>query len=228
MITVITPTGDRPEAFDLLRKWMGNQIIRPDQWIVVDDGKVPLQFTESFEYLRRDPRIDDPEFTLSLNLQKSIPDIKGDKILIMEDDEYYAPQYIEEMSHRLDDHEVVGINNGRYYHLPSGGYIQRRWMAQASLAQTGFRRSFLTDFVKCIDGDTYIDTRIWRKAKGHLFDDENNKLYLGMKGLPGRMGIGYGHRDFSRFHQDSPDHKVLRQWCTDADIYLELKGTINV
>ena len=36
----------------------------------------------------------------------------GDKIIIIEDDDYYAPTYIEEMSTRLVHHEVVGIAGG--------------------------------------------------------------------------------------------------------------------
>ena len=42
MITVITPTGDRPLAFSLCRKWIFNQTIKPDQHIIVDDGKIPM------------------------------------------------------------------------------------------------------------------------------------------------------------------------------------------
>ena len=36
---VITPTGDRPEAFALCVKWMKSQDLSPHVWVVVDDGE---------------------------------------------------------------------------------------------------------------------------------------------------------------------------------------------
>jgi len=45
IITAITPTGDRPLALALCQQWMDAQTVRPDQWIVVDDGKIPYKST---------------------------------------------------------------------------------------------------------------------------------------------------------------------------------------
>jgi hypothetical protein len=153
-ITAITPTGDRPLAFELCKRWMAGQTRKPDQWIIVDDGKEPIpRFVdrdfnplELFCYVRREPRRDDPSFTLDLNLKAALPHIDGDKILIIEDDEYYAPGYIAEMARRLDSFEVVGICQSKYYHLPTGGYRQIGNTGHASLAETGFRKSFLPFF----------------------------------------------------------------------------------
>jgi len=225
MITAVTPTGDRPLAFALCRRWIQNQRVKPDQWIVVDDGKEPIADTSGFEYVRRDPG---PEKnTLALNLRAAVPKIQGDKILIIEDDEYYAPGYVEAMSRQLEKAETVGIGKSRYYHLPTGGYMVIGNGGHASLAQTGFRKSFLSEFRKLLTpGKLYIDFAIWQRAKARksalVFLDDKNPLYVGMKGLPGRAGIGRGH-DSRIYRQIDRGRQVLRRWIPrDYQIYLDL------
>lgn len=228
-ITVITPTGDRPLAFRLCQEWMRRQTRRPDQWLVIDDGKTPLVPETPMQYVRREARPDDPRFTLDLNMKTALPLITGDKILIMEDDEYYAPEYIEEISRRLDQHEIVGIVHAKYYYLPTGGYYTNTNVAHASLAETAFRVSFLPTFAECVNrGSTpdFLDTQLWRRAsKDGLFLDSERSLYVGMKGLPGRAGMGTGHNPSIgyRNQRDDPDHAMLKQWMPkDYQIYLDI------
>jgi hypothetical protein len=226
-VTAITPTGDRPLAFALCQQWMKNQTLKPSQWLVVDDGKTPLIPTSAMQYVRREPKSDDPQHTLILNLKAALPLIRGEKIIIIEDDEYYAPEYIAEMSRRLDHHELVGIMHAKYYHLPTGGYYKIGNTTHASLAETGFRRSFLPELETLWAGDTSLDMRIWQKAgnRGHLFDDDSNSLYVGIKGLPGRAGIGAGHRPSLYHKKDTADRSVLKQWMPrDHGIYLDILG----
>lgn len=227
MLTLITPTGDRPLAFALCQNWIRKQTLQPDQWIVVDDGKVPLKSYVPMEYVRREPQANDPKHTLILNLKTAMPLIKGDKIIIIEDDEYYAPEYVREMAHRLDQREVVGIMRSKYYHLPTGGYLQIRNTTHASLAETGFRSSFVPELSGIWDGDPSLDMRIWQKAgpaRSLLFVDDDKPLYLGIKGLPGRMGIGAGHNPaMYRNIRDIADRAVLRQWVSqDYQVYLDI------
>lgn len=236
-ITVITPTGDRPLAFALCQQWMAHQTRKPDQWIVVDDGKVPLMPAYGMTYVRREPRPDDPQHTLALNMQAALSHIKGDKILICEDDEYYAPGYIEEMARRLDQAEVVGICRAKYYHLPTGGYVQIGNTGHASLAETGFRKSFLPVVAECTKRGIvphYLDEQIWRivneskrtgrKIPSHLFVDDTTPLYVGIKGLPGRAGIGQGHNPaMYHNHLDAAGRPVLKQWIPkDHQIYMDI------
>ncbi len=231
-ITVITPTGDRPLAFALCRQWMKHQTLQPDQWIVVDDGKRPLKPSAPMQYVRREPRPDDPEHTLILNLKTAMPLIKGDNVMIIEDDEYYASEYIEEMARRLNQHEVAGIGRSKYYHLPSGGNWQTKNTAHASLAETGFRDSFLPEFKELLNKNTiHLDFDIWKKAiekgRGFLFIDSDKKpLYVGIKGLPGRCGIGIGHNpnhSIYRRHPHDLSRNILKQWIPkDHEVYMDV------
>jgi hypothetical protein len=241
-ITLITPTGDRPVAFDLCRRWMRNQTIQADQWIIIDDGKVPMDagsFGPEITYIRREPKPTDYKHTLTINIREAIPLISGDKILIIEDDEYYAPAYVEEMARRLDDYEVVGIGCSKYYHIQTGGYDIHKNMFHASLAQTGFRKSFLSIFTECVLAGmetAWLDDRLWtrvQKSKGTkneirslIFVDDDESLYAGIKGIPGRHGIGIGHKTESyRLHPEDPGREQLKKWVpNDYVVYLDLLG----
>ena len=254
-ITVVTLTGDRPQAFSLCRLWMSRQTRIPDQWIVVDDGKVPIMPTNEMQYVRRQPKSDDPKYTMLLNMRTALPLVVGKKIMIMEDDEWYSFRYVEEMARRLDKYEVVGIARSKYYHLPSGRYLRHSNMDHASLAQTAFRSSFLPEVAKLLEGDNFLDIRIWKKVdkidkfqsgekyfaakerevgdgQGLLFDDGNGEdgscLYVGIKGLPGRPGIGVGHRHHGGYLQDTSDRKMLQKWIPgDYQIYLDILAGEN-
>jgi len=237
MVTAITPTGDRPLAFTLCKQWMAMQTRKPDQWIVVDDGKVPMRPPEGAIYIRRVPLPSDPAHTLNTNLKAAMPYVRGEKILIIEDDEYYAPQYVETMAKKLDAWEVVGIMMAKYYHLPTGGYAQLANTIHASLAQTGFKSSFLGDLKALLeinDPHEYLDMKIWHKVmpeqRGYLFRDEKMPLYVGIKGLPGRLGIGMGHNPLSYGNKrDDADRGVLRKWMPrDAEAYMDVvKGRLT-
>ncbi len=162
-----------------------------------------------------------------------MPLIKGDKIIIIEDDEYYAPEYIETMARELDLHEIAGIGRSRYYHLFSSSNVQIRNIGQASLAETGFRSSFLPMFSKLLaENGTFLDIALWRKVKrsgrGFIFTDDENPLYVGIKGLPGRYGIGVGHDSdngiYRTFPHDNESRNILRQWIPNDDfnIYMSI------
>lgn len=240
-ITLITPTGDRPLAFTLCQNWMRKQTLQSYQWIVIDDGKIPMKPYVSMEYIRREPQADDPQCTLILNLMTGFPLIKGNKIIIIEDDEYYAPKYVAEMAIRLDQYEVVGIGNTKYYHLFSGGHYRHRNKDRASLAQTAFRDSFLTEFKEILTTNieiARIDKHIWENfgEGNHKFifvDNDNDPLYVGIKGLPGRPGI-IGHDPEAspyrklRSYSDK-SRKVLMQWIPeDYGIYMDIiKGKLT-
>ncbi len=235
-ITFITPTGSRPLAFSLCQNWIKNQTLQPDLWIVIDDGKTPTKPVISLReilYLRRNPSSTDPKHTLLVNLQKALPYIKGDKILFIEDDEYYAPKFAETISAKLDEHEVVGINNARYYYLPTYASCRVGNKKHASLAQTAFRKSFLREFSRLVDAETgALDMKLWKVItatnRGHLFLDDAEPLYVGMKGLPGRRGRGGGHTSGSWRYQQSfldANKRLLRYWIPDDDdfkVYLDL------
>lgn len=238
-VIVITPTGDRPIPFNLSRRWMSQQTLKPTKWIIVDDGKVPMQpwEYESYEfYVRREPQDDDPKHTLIINIKTALSYINRQdsdtKIIFWEDDEYYSPDYLAVMSEKLDTKQVVGICYAKYYHLLTGSYVIHSNKKHASLAQTAFHISIIHLVDECIAlgmEKNWLDCNIWKrimKSEGKIHSEifkDTQHLFVGMKGLPGRFGIGIGHKVSSYRLCDNPDRAVLKEWIpNDYSAYMDL------
>jgi hypothetical protein len=231
-ITCITCTGDRIVAFDLCARWMQDQTIIPSQWIVIDDGKIPMaNIPKNCEYIRREPQKNDPLHTMVINLKLALSKVTGDKIIIIEDDEYYAPEYIKEMSKQLNGYDLVGIGKSKYYNIQAFKYYQhngKEFSDHASLAQTAFKKSLIPSILGKMNGDQFLDIRIWQGLKGnaHILVDDKESLYVGMKGLPGRSGIGSGHNPNMEGYKNDNNKTVLKEWIKNKkhlDLYLDLK-----
>jgi len=233
-ITVITPTGDRPLAFALCQQWMRNQTRRPDQWIVVDDGKMPLTPTPAMQYVRREPAPGEPRITLGLNILKAIDLIRGDLVFIMEDDDYYAPDYIATLVEKLEQQEIVGIGRARYYHISSGQYYRHPNITHASFGSTAFKKSIIpalrTAAKNCGD---FIDMALWKEVAGRglvFLDDDENPLHCSIKAMPGRFGVSHGHNSRTSYYRhDDSKHSILKTWTGKAsDVYVGLaQKTMN-
>lgn len=234
-LTFVTTTGDRPLTFALLQNWIRRQTLQPDQWIIIDDGKEPVKpfiSLREIRYLRGESQTENPKAALLSNLRMAAPLIKGDRVLFFEDDEYYASKYAETMVAKLNEHEIVGIYNSRYYYLPTGNNCRVGNAKHASLAQTGFRSSFLQEFRRLANSDTgALDMKLWReqgKKRGSLFLDDAEPLYVAMKGMPGRAGKGGAHTSDSWRYKLSlldGNQKLLRLWIPDEDdfnIYVDI------
>jgi hypothetical protein len=226
MLTVITPTGDRPLAFCLCRRWMEHQLLKPDQWIVVDDGKIPLpNDLPNMQYIRREPKLDDPDFTLSLNLLTAIPYIKGDKIAIIEDDDYYSHDYLSRIAKTLDLWDLTGYKRAKYYHLRAQKYLKFKNEDFASLAETAFRTSILSDFIKEIElQEKFLDVRFWRNSRRNkiLHTDDYRSVHVGIKGSPGRDGFGVGYDEKYYEYLVDREYRMLKKWIpNDYKYYLQ-------
>lgn len=173
------------------------------QWIVVDDGEKaikilpPVVNTFNYHYVRPEKLWRPGINTQRLNLDLALPLVTGDKIFFIEDDDYYAPNYLEFYSHLLNHFNVVGETNAKYYNLKYQCYKEMGNYKHSSLCQTAITKKALPLMDEAINsGELYIDTVFWEKVKrknlSHLlFYDAN--LSIGIKGMPGREGIGIGH-----------------------------------
>lgn len=219
-VSVITPTGGRPFAFQLCKEYLQRQIYDgPLQWVIVDDcipqerptwGRLGWEITEIYPH----PSWHIGQNTLARNLLAALDTIKYDNILIMEDDDWYAVDYIQTMSRLLRGAWIAGCSQSRYYHIPSGKYRVMRHPGTSSLCHTGFRE-LGTDYLRDVCQDIeFIDRRFWEKFTPLYKTLIDIPLCTGIKGLPGRPGIGMGHRpdDNEDWRQDDSDHSVLKRW----------------
>lgn len=225
-VTLITPTGDRPIPFALCERWMKKQTFDGSvQWIVVDDGAEPTTCTLGQQYIRRAPQPDDPRHTLARNLLTAIPHIRSDKILIIEDDDWYSPWYIEKMLPALTDADLVGLRDQIYYRIRD-----REWRLcpgtrrRASMCQTGMTSVVVPTLqAVCQDDFRATDIRLWRDWNGsrHFLPlQSSEKLSIGLKQLPGRKGQTSGWRKHPRGYAADNSEEFLKAWLgVDLEAY---------
>ena len=225
-ITLITPTGGRPEAFSLLERFISKQTYQGDiQWIVSDDCDPPTPCTMGQTIVRPTPLWQSGQNTQCRNLLSLIPLVLHDKILICEDDDAYSPYYLETMSNRLDISPIVGETNAHYYNVSTRSYRVLSNVHHASLCQTGIRAEVLPSLsTVCQHNKPWVDMELWRtwRRSSQLFrpDPVTGPLCVGIKGMPGRIGIGSGHRVKFGGAPD-PNGTVLRDWVgEDAEVYM--------
>ena len=220
-VTLITPTGDRHASFTKCEQWMRQQSYTGQiQWIVVDDGMTPTTCTMGQEYIRERPL---NYHSLCRNMRAAIPRIKGDVVLVIEDDDYYHPHYVSTMVGRLQHADLVGEFGAKYYYLK-----HRSWRHNvnsehhASLCRTGMTRAVVPMLTEVAQGKhPSIDLRLWRQWTGTTLSwrdpDGTQSLCVGIKGVDGRQSHGWRP---SRNAQRDRDREVLRRWVgEDARYY---------
>lgn len=220
MLQLLTATGCRPEAFALCERWMAAQTYTGQvTWIIVDDGVEPTPITRSPKgwtqvVIRPMPYWRPGQNTQARNLLKGLAAVDPRfPVLIIEDDDHYAPDWLATVAQALERAELVGECRARYYNIAQRKGRQLRNEGHASLCATAMRGAAIETFRRCCErSPKFIDLELWRRHRSrHLF---TGYRVVGIKGLPGRGGIGMGHRDDFRGEFD-PDGALLRQWVGD-------------
>lgn len=227
MLTLLTPTGARPQPWAICERLMAaQQHAGPVRWIIVDDGPEPQPVTFrragwTVDVVRPRPYWQQGQNTQVRNLLAGLASVQDDASLaIIEDDDHYAPDWLDTVAAALGRAELVGESCARYYNASLRRARQLRNGAHASLCATALRgRAIAALRRECGQAHKFIDLNLWRNFDGSklLFDGHR---VTGIKGLPGRGGIGMGHRpDFNG--EADPHGEILRQWIgADAELYL--------
>lgn len=233
MIALITPTGGRPKQIDLCSKWMKYQDYSGEVlWVIVDDC-VPVStdfLDDSFRVnwkikkVYPKPSWNIGDNTQCRNLLAAIDVVKSYKPIntfIIEDDDYYKPYYLTEMMKRVHGFDVIGERFTIYYNVVSRGWRRNGNRDHASLFQTAVSMYGLEAMRKiCEKKAKFIDLYLFRnfvnKYRINMFDGLD--LSIGIKGLPGRPGIGIGHKQKFLLNPD-PDFMMLKKWIGDDYIY---------
>ncbi len=228
-LTLLTPTGGRPQAWALCQRWMAAQdYAGPVRWLIVDDGEAeqPVTFDRDgwrLEIIRPEPRWQPGQNTQARNLLAGLAQVEPDsRLLIIEDDDHYAPDWLSTASAALSAGELIGETRARYYNLTTRYWREHGNEHHASLCATGVAGPALRMLHDCCLLPTrFIDLTLWRNYRGRRQLLSGHRV-TGMKGLPGRAGIGIGHaQDFVRGSRPDPQGAVLRGWIGgDAEAYL--------
>jgi len=222
--TIITPTGDRPIPFALCCQYVQRQTVLPAEWIVVDDGREgPTQVPDLpwVKYIRRQNR-EFPNHSLTMQMVRALQEVTTDHVIIMEDDDWYSPNYCEYMLGLLRGRDIAGIGNTVYYNVPERRYFVHDNREHSAWCNTAFHRRLFPKIQQTAQdchrrNYPYMDLTLWRNGKGwsKRLDLSNPKITIGIKGMPGRLGTCSGHRSTDRFTQDTHTCRFLRRTIGD-------------
>lgn len=225
MLTLLTATGARPHAWAICERLMAAQdFAGPVRWVIVDDGPAPQPVTfqrDGWELavIRPEPFWQPGQNTQARNLLAGLAVIgPGERVALVEDDDHYSPDWLTTVDRELQLAELVGEARARYYNLQLRRGRQLSNSAHASLCSTAVRGGALRALADaCRRQPKFIDLDLWRTARSrHLFGGHR---VVGIKGMPGRGGIGMGHRDDFTGQAD-PSGALLREWIgSDAELY---------
>lgn len=219
MLTLLTVTGERPQAFALCERWMAAQTYTGQvRWVIVDDGRTaqeinfePQRGIWHVEVYRPDPPWQPGQNTQARNLLAGLSVIKNsERLVIIEDDDYYAPGWLETVDKQLDKAQLVGETNARYYNVGKRIGKEMQNKTHSSLCSTAMRDQAIETFRSvCRPKIQFIDILLWQAHSDcHLFPGHQ---VVGIKGLPGRQGIGMGHDKKFTGVRDN-DGKLLIEW----------------
>lgn len=234
-IAVLTPTGDRRVALNRCSYYICRQTKLPDYWIITDDGKEPYKpATRGFFdtiYTNRPPS-DKKAKSFTGNLINGIEAIPEDTthVIMFEDDDWYSPVYIEKTMERFETghYKLIGQNRTIYYQIHKRAFRENQNTERASLCETAMTIDVVAKLKKMCEvkrDSAFVDARLWKYARENnipnfLYSDK--RYVIGIKGMPGRYGIGVGHR--AKSYRKDPYWEMLTKLIgeDDADWYKRL------
>ncbi|HEX2900444.1 MAG TPA: class I SAM-dependent methyltransferase [Bacteroidia bacterium] len=229
-ITLVLCTSDRPEAFALAEKYIKRQTVQPFEVLIFDDGNVPVKPTIGRHIFCPECR-GGTSMINKLKIAFSPGFIQGDIVICWEDDDLYAPNWIETCAKNLGDGRCDLFGEGRaiYYNVRDRWWFEHANMSHASLCSTAFtKRLFPLVLRLCNDANPFLDDRLWKNAPANrkrLLDPMQRggkRLVVGIKAMPGKVGYGGGHQKVDRNAKPDPDGAKLREFIgDDAALYEE-------
>lgn len=217
LLSIITPTGNRQQAFALCERYMAAQTFPEFEWVVVDDGEMATSVTMGQHVIRPNPRwLPGQASSQTRNLLEGLSYCHGEYVAVVEDDDAYLPGHLQRVMRELAHRKLVGECPALYYHVRNCCYRDMGNRFHASLCQTAFHRSMI-HLVQdiCHESSAFIDIRLWARTplKDRMLYEARN--VVGIKGMPGRDGVSGLHRDNG--HGWTADYGLtkLREWIGD-------------
>jgi hypothetical protein len=228
MLIALTPTGMRPEALKLCREYLSRQnLSTPRLWLVIDDGPQESSITTlkndwDTVILRPGHVWSASTNTQSRNILAGLDWINAQniddvQIAIIEDDDWYGPDWLAFVQAALSEVDLIGEDKARYYNVQYRLYNRLDNIHHASLRASAVTRNGIAALrAACETGLPLIDLEIWKSDISKRLVEST--MTVGIKGMPGRPGIAEGHHD--NFGKQDLDCSVLMDWIgADAKNY---------
>lgn len=219
-VCAVTCTGDRPELLNLCRKWIGNQTVKVDEWLVsydveerpaVDAGIIQKvsEVPEGWAALKHIAK-------QNWNLYNALKAVPNDYVaVVFEDDDYYQTNHVERCLEDLEN-TPLSCQGTLYVHdLPSRRYkLDRKlWPSEGCVAMRPDSIDYYADLLpRARNWDYYkelplhmnrLDTVVQIKGAGR-----------GLRGRPGTTdmqvygfkGGGWPDPDFEKLDEHTEGH----------------------
>ena len=232
MIALITPTGGRVSQLETCAYLMRRQTYQGEVlWVIIDDCEpqtadmIPDGFRENWTIRKIRPELlwreglNTQGRNLSMGINEIYERYDVEAIFIIEDDDYYRPEYLQSMLGRLTGYMAAGETNTIYYNVYFRRHVANGNFKHSSLFQVAFTPEAVPIFQQCYM-DKFIDSRFFQLLPVHrvnLFTANN--LGIGIKGIGGRPGIGAGHHRNMLMYSDPNMTYLINQIGEDAKIY---------
>jgi hypothetical protein len=195
---------------------MARQSLRWTNWIVVDDGEQRTKCTLDQRYVRLKPGLS-PSESFARNMEIALREQQrlrnSEYVFIIEDDDWYGPNYLASLTVGLMTHELVGEPCAPFYHVSKRAYSVCGNVDYAALCATAFQSRLINKILPLIDPwDTELDRRIWTEVNCPK-QLQQTRHCVGLKAQGGRPGLCNGHNGIG-FTPD-PYGTKLRKWIGD-------------
>lgn len=173
-IGVIIPhRNNRPHFLKNCFRMIDAQTVQPDKVLLVNDSPINEKKDITWRYRNGYDQLRNKGF---------------DALFLMEDDDWYAPDYIEVMINewiRRGTPDLLGLDYTIYYHLLLKKHFIFNHPTRSSAMSTLIKPDL--DFQWCPDHDPYTDIHLWNILKGQTFHPEKHiccgiKHGIGMSG----------------------------------------------
>lgn len=183
-IAVLIPTrNNRPELLKNCLRMIATQTVQPDHIEIVNDEPLSDVCDITYRYRIGYDRLRNKGF---------------DVIFLMEDDDFYSPDYIEKMLDAWFNYsmpDIFGTEYTIYYHIGLFAWFEFQHFNRSSAMSTIIKPDL--DFAWCPDWEPYTDMHLWRVLKGLTFKPSKH-ICLGIKHGTTMSG---GHSHITRLHR---------------------------
>lgn len=202
-IAVIIPDrNDRPEFLKACKSMLKSQTVQPDEIYIVNYPSKSQDCDITERYRIAYHWFDGMDY---------------DVIFFMENDDYYAPNYIEQMLlmwQSAEKPDLFGIGYTYYYHLGLKKYVKFEHKRRASMMNTLIKPDL--NFKWCVDNYAYTDAHLWQTIKNRVTCFPETPISLGIKHGIGKSGGEYHKTRLERYDLgfNDSDFTFLREHTT--------------
>jgi hypothetical protein len=120
-VSIITPTGNRPRFLLAARNFVLNQTYPDLEWLIVDDGAEPIDRQSDFHAPRIHYQHSADALSIGEKRNRLVQRATGEFIVQFDDDDYYAPDYVQTMVATLvaRDADLINLRGWFLYDLRS-------------------------------------------------------------------------------------------------------------